>query len=179
MSAPRVKPPARRGSDPISGSALAHQPETLHAFLHLYGTLWSHGVLDQASKEMARIRNARTVDCAICKSIRFEGARKEGLSEAIVDQIRDGFEASALSPRQKAVLAWTDAFLTPEPTADPALRRTMLEHFTPAELVELTAGLALFMGFSKIAVSLGGMPDELPVSVQPTPERPGASGRPG
>ena len=49
----------------------------------------------------------------------------------------------------------------------------MLAHFTPAEIVELTAGLALFMGFSKIAVSLGGMPDALPVNVQPTPDWPG------
>jgi alkylhydroperoxidase family enzyme len=176
VSAPRVRPPERRGSDPISASALAHQPEALQAFLKLYGTLWSHGVLDQASKEMARIRNARRIDCAICKSIRFEGARQAGLSEAIVDQIRDGFEQSGLSARQKAVLAWTDAFLSPEPSADPELRRTMLAHFTPAELVELTAGLALFMGFSKIAVSLGGMPDELPVNVQPTPDWPGAPG---
>jgi hypothetical protein len=30
------------------------------------------------------------------------------------------------------------------------------------------------MGFSKIAVALGGMPDELPVNVQPTPDWPPA-----
>ena len=49
----------------------------------------------------------------------------------------------------------------------------MLAHFTPAEIVELTAGLALFMGFSKIALALGGVPDNLPVNVQPTPDWPG------
>jgi AhpD family alkylhydroperoxidase len=167
-----VKPPKTRGADPISGSALAHQPEALAAFLKLYGTLWSRGVLDQATKELARIRNARTIDCAICKSIRFEGARKEGLSEALVEQIRDGWETSGLSPRQKAVLRWTDTFLSGEPEPDAALREEMLGFFTPAELVELSAGLALFMGFSKIAVSLGGMPESLPVTVQPTPDVP-------
>ena len=174
MSAPRVKPPQRSGSDPISASALAHQPETLRAFLKLYGTLWSHGIVDPSTKETARIRNARSVDCAICKSIRFEGARSQGLSEALVEQIRDGYEASELSQRQKVVLRWTDAFLSPEPSAGEALRRDVLVHFTPAEIVELTAGLALFMGFSKIAVSLGGMPESLPVTVQPTPDWPGA-----
>ena len=90
----------------------------------------------------------------------------------MVDQIRDGWERSALTPRQKAVLAWTDAFLAPEPHADEALRREMLASFTPAEIVELTAGLALFMGFSKIALSLGGVPDNLPLMVQPTPDVP-------
>jgi alkylhydroperoxidase family enzyme len=178
VSAPRVRPPRGSGSDPIAGSALGHQPETLTAFLKLYGTLWSHGVLDQASKELARLRNARIVDCTICKSIRFAGAREEGLSEAVVDQIRDGYETSALSARQKAVLRWTDTFLSGEPEPDAAQRAEMLAFFTPAELVELTAGLALFMGFSKIAVSLGGMPDSLPVSIQPTPDWPPAGGAP-
>lgn len=89
-----------------------------------------------------------------------------------MDQVRDGWRESALPPRQKAVLAFTDAFLAAEPSASPALRGEMLEHFTPAEIVELTAGLALFMGFSKIALALGGVPDALPVHVQPTPDVP-------
>ena len=74
------------------------------------------------------------------------------------------------------MLAWTDAFLAPESHADEALRREMLASFTPAEIVELTAGLALFMGFSKIALALGGVPDHLPVMVQPTPDLPPALG---
>jgi len=49
MSAPRVRPPQRRGSDPISASVLGHQPEALLAFMKLYGTLWSHGILDQST----------------------------------------------------------------------------------------------------------------------------------
>ena len=64
MSAgPRIPPPADAGDDPISSSALGHQPELLHAFLALYGTLWQRGVLDHSTKEVARIRNARVTDC--------------------------------------------------------------------------------------------------------------------
>lgn len=70
------------------------------------------------------------------------------------------------------MLAWTDAFLAPDPGADAALRRRMLALFSPAEIVELSLGLALFMGFSKIALALGGVPDGLPVTVQPTPDLP-------
>ena len=174
MSSARVRPPANAGGDPISASALGHQPEALTAFLKLYGTLWSHGIVDQATKETARIRNARVVDCAICKNTRFAGAREEGLSEEIVDRIRDGWETSDLSPRHKAVLRWTDAFLSPQPAADPELQREMLRHFKPAEIVELTAALSIFMGFSKIAVALGGMPESLPITIQPTPDWPPA-----
>ena len=48
----------------------------------------------------------------------------------------------------------------------------MLAQFTPAEIVELTAAISIFMGFSKIAVSLGGMPESLPIMLQPTPDWP-------
>ena len=50
-----------------------------------------------------------------------------------------------------------------------ALRERLLAHFTPAQIVELTLGIALFMGFSKIAVSVGGMPESMPTMVVPTP----------
>jgi alkylhydroperoxidase family enzyme len=170
--APRVKAPRTESRDPIQASALAHQPELLGAFLRLYGTLWSRGEVDQFTKEMARIRNARTVNCPICKATRFAGARAEGLSEAIVDEIRDGYSTSDLAPRHKAVLAWVDAFLAEPGGGHEVLRKQLLEHYTPAQIVELTAGIALFMGFSKIAVSLGGLPDEIPVHEQPTPDVP-------
>jgi hypothetical protein len=65
MSGPRIAAPSGAGSDPIAGSALGHQPEALAAFMKLYGTLWSHGILDHSTKEMARIRNARTLDCGV------------------------------------------------------------------------------------------------------------------
>ncbi|HJO23889.1 MAG: carboxymuconolactone decarboxylase family protein [Myxococcota bacterium] len=172
MIAPRVAPPDVDTNDPIEGSVLAHQPELLHAFLRLYGTLWSHGELDQFTKEMARIRNARTVNCPICKATRFSGARSEGLTEDTVDKIRDGYDASDLTPRHKAVLSWVDAFLADPAGRHESLHKKLLAHFTPAQIVELTAGIGLFMGFSKIAVSLGGLPDEIPVYEQPTPEVP-------
>jgi hypothetical protein len=51
-------------ADPaLTGSVLGEQPETLVAFLRLYGTLWSHGEVAQPLKEMARLRNARITDC--------------------------------------------------------------------------------------------------------------------
>ena len=172
MIAARVKPPATRSSDPIQSSPLALRPALLDAFLRLYGTLWSHGELDLATKELARIRNARIIDCPICKAIRFAGARREGLTEDVVDEIRDGYQDGSLSPRQKAVLRYTDVFLSTPGELPDDLERELLAHMSSAEIVELTAALALFMGFSKIAVALGGLPDEIPVHEQPTPDLP-------
>jgi AhpD family alkylhydroperoxidase len=169
-SRPRVSNPKPIGPDPVSASPLAHQPASLAAFNRLYGTLWSRGVVDQATKEVARIRNARVIDCRLCRSLRFAGARAAGLTEERVDLITDGYEASDLSPAHKAVLRLTDHFLrAPGPPPEP-LRAELARHFTPAQIVELVAGLALFFGFSKIAVSLGGLPENIPVMEVPTPD---------
>jgi AhpD family alkylhydroperoxidase len=168
---PRIQPPKTDSRDPVQSSALAHQPALLAAFTRLYGTLWSHGVLDLPTKEMTRLRNARITDCSFCRSVRFAGARDAGLSEDLVGEIRDGYaQSEALAPRQKAALRFTDAFLRDPGGDHAALRHELREHFTPEEIVELAAGVALFMGFSKIAVALGQAPREMPVTVMPTPD---------
>ena len=169
MTGSRVRLPDNAGDDPISGSALALQPEALDAFNTLYGTLWSRGVLDHPSKEIARLRNARKTNCVFCKNVRFSQARSDGLEEAQVDKIRDDYENSDLSRRQKLILRYTDLFLDNPHGIDAAMKQSMREEFSAEEIVELTAGLALFMGFSKIAVSLGGMPESLPTFEMPTP----------
>jgi len=45
------------------GTALAHQPALAAAFGDLYGTFWSHGIVDHVTKETTRLRNARITDC--------------------------------------------------------------------------------------------------------------------
>ena len=69
---PRVSPPPDApAGDAIRGSALGHQPELVEAFLKLYGILWSRGVVDHPTKEMARLRNARVTGCGYCRNVRF------------------------------------------------------------------------------------------------------------
>lgn len=53
--------------DPPAGSAVFfdHQPEQFGAFNALYGTLWSGGSVEEAVKEVGRLRNAFVVDCAL------------------------------------------------------------------------------------------------------------------
>lgn len=173
---PRVAPPpGAAGGDPIRNSALAHQPELLTRFLRLYGVLWSETALGQALLETARIRNARRVGCPICKAIRFAGARAEGLDEEQVALIADGYEQSALPAQHKAVLRWTDAFLDNPRGEHRALRAEMLRLFAPPQIVELGVGNALFLGFSKVALALGGLPEEIPVFELPSPAVPDAA----
>jgi alkylhydroperoxidase family enzyme len=127
-----------RIAPPEGGTSLFdHEPELFATFNQLYGTLWSEGVLDQATKEAGRLRNARKVDCKICRNLRFAGAVEAGLTEDLVELIEDGYDPSCL---------------------DDELRAELAEQFTPDEIVELTATVTIASAFSKAAVAWGPPP---------------------
>ena len=50
--------------DGTSWSMVDHD-ELFGLFNRFYGTLWSEGTLDQATKEVGRLRNARINDCGL------------------------------------------------------------------------------------------------------------------
>jgi alkylhydroperoxidase family enzyme len=165
---PRV-PSAVAGEQATLGTVLAHRPDLAAAFGRLYGTLWSDGVVPQRLKETARMRNARVTDCGYCKNVRFDGARADGLTETDVSQIVDGYLASDLSDEQKLVLRFTDAFLDHPHRVDPGLGAELRAAFGPDELVELGLALAMFLGMAKVLISLGTEPEQMDVTIVPTP----------
>jgi len=150
-----------------------HQPELFGLFNRYYGTLWSEGVLDQPTKEVGRLRNARVTGCNICKNLRFAGARDDGLTEDLVTKITDGYEGSELPERFKLAIRYADVLITDPKSLTDDLRDALLAEFTAAQIVELTATITAAMGFSKAAVAFGPPPDMSVLEV-PTPT-PGGS----
>ena len=96
-------------------------------------------------------------------------AREQGLTEEQVDHIADGYETSPLPAREIAALRLTDAIISdPRPT-DPSLQATLRQHFSDAQIVELGLGVGLFMALSKVMITLGLEPENMPTRVLPTP----------
>ena len=51
---------------PEGGASLFdHVPDLFGQFNQFYGALWTQGVVDQPTKEVGRLRNARITDCGI------------------------------------------------------------------------------------------------------------------
>jgi alkylhydroperoxidase family enzyme len=125
--------------------------------------VWKSEHVRPAMLEMVRLRNARTVNCVFCKSVRYDIAKADGLSEDKVDNIADGYEDSNLSDMEKAALAFTDAYLFDPKGVTPALKARLKATFTEAQIATLAVALATFNASSRCAVSLGGMPESLPV----------------
>ena len=153
---------------PGGATPLDHRADLFAEFNRYYGTLWSRGVLDQATKEVGRLRNARVTGCGICKNLRFAGAKEAGLHEELVELITDDYDASALPARWKLAVQYADVLIADPKSLDAELRSALLAEFTPAEIVELTATVTTAVAFSKAAVAFGA-PLETPVLEVPTP----------
>ncbi len=160
--AARVRAPDSSTGNVIRDSALGIVPQTLAHYLPLNAAIWDEGPLNPAEIEMARLRNAQRVGCVLCKAVRYDIAIEAGLDEDKVQLIGDQFENSALTPREKLIIAFTDQYLNNPGVPPPALRQQLQAEFTPQELLHLSLVVAYFNGFSRCAVALGGMPDEMP-----------------
>ena len=166
----RVSAPKQQTGNIIRDSAMGLGPETVDEYAILNQSLWTNDHIRPAIVEMVRLRNARTVNCVFCKSVRYDVAKADGLSEDKVDNIADGFENSDLTDVEKTALAFTDAYLFDPKGVTPELTARLKATFSEAEIATLAVALATFNASSRCAVSLGGMPESLPVTEISVPE---------
>ncbi len=162
-SKPRVASRGGSSGNIVRDSALGLVPETLDAYMALNRAIWESGPLSLAEVEVARLRNAGRVGCVFCKSVRYDVAREDGLTEERVALIDEDFMDSALDEREKLIIAFTDQFHRDPGGMGADLRNHLQRVFNKSELAHLSLAVSHFAGFSRCAVSLGGMPDEMPV----------------
>ena len=104
--------------------------------------------------------------------MRFDSARAAGLNEERVGRIADGYEA-ALEPAQVAALKLTDAIIGVPQPPDDQVKQALQAHYSEAEIAELAMGVGLFLGMSKVLINLGLEPEDMPVTLVPTPGQAG------
>ena len=94
-------------------------------------------------------------------SVRSAVAQQKGADEAMLAAV-DDYQESDLSEGQKSALHVADAYLTAPAAIDEAFTRTVAEHLSPVQLVEIAVKL---VGFSsdKVMVALGLDFDEVRV----------------
>ncbi len=86
--------------------------------------------------------------------------------------VDDNFETSALTPRHKAALAFSDAFFAAAGPPHEAAQAAISAQFSDAELAEMGIGLALFHGFSKLLIAVGAEPEQMDITMLRTPGSP-------
>lgn len=168
MAEARARPSGTHSGNPIRDSALGRVAETLESVVRLNHEVWRYSLVSPALLEILRLRNARTVNCVFCKSVRYEIARQDGLTEERAAMVDTGYRDSALRPQEKLAIALADAYLGYPAGITPELSAALHEAFSPAQLASMLLALMNFNFTSRTAVSIGGMPTEpLPVTVLP------------
>lgn len=115
--------------------------------------------------ELVRIRVAFHNQCRSCMAIRYHSAVDDGLTEGAVCSLEKPQEASDLSPAEKAAIAYADISSTNHFAIDDSHFDALRTHFSEAEIVELGAFIAFFIGFGRLSAAWH-LVDDLPDGYQ-------------
>lgn len=117
--------------------------------------------LDRRLIHLLKLRASQINGCAYCVDMHTKEALSDGLSLQWVSLVCVWQESGVFDPRERALLAWTEAVTrvadSGVPDADFAALR---QHFSDAEIVELTVAIGLINVWNRLAVSFR-VPHEL------------------
>lgn len=109
--------------------------------------------IDPELLELVKLRASQLNGCAYCAGLHVEKARDRGVGEDRLHAVAVWEESSDFTGRERAALAWTEA-LTRLPSGIPAsARRSVDEHFSEAELVDLTFGVVAINAWNRLNVA--------------------------
>jgi alkylhydroperoxidase family enzyme len=77
--------------------------------------------------------------------------------------------SDVLAPEETGALELADAIIGMPGPLPPAQQQALKAHYSDAEIVEISLGVGLFLGMSKVLIALGLEPDDMPVTVLPAP----------
>jgi 4-carboxymuconolactone decarboxylase len=129
----------QRGS-PVQGgpvSVLLNSPEMAKRASHLSAYLRRESTLPAKIQELAMLTTARELDCQYIWNAHAASGRRAGLSDALVDAMRDKRNLPALAADEAAVVNLGREFFRTHRVSD-ATFQAALQQFGPQGLTELT-----------------------------------------
>jgi AhpD family alkylhydroperoxidase len=149
---------------------LAHAPEVAKAVVIFGGSLFQNATLPRRLIELIRLRIAFHNQCRSCMAVRYQSAVEDGLTEDMVCSLQRPLEAPDLTDGERAAIAYADISATDHFSINDQTYANLKKYFSEAEIVELAAFIAYFIGFGRLAASMN-MIEELPAEFQDTSER--------
>lgn len=131
----------RGGRLPNLYRMLLNSPPVAAGWLHLFTALRQQSRLAGRHRELATLRVAVINGAQYEYRAHIPFALKEGVTQAQIDALGNWRDAGCYSDAERAVLAYTDAMTRQVHVAD-GVFDALRPHFSPRELVELTATIA-------------------------------------
>jgi len=109
--------------------------------------------------ELIRLRASQINGCAFCVDMHTSDARKAGETERRLYAVSVWRETPFFTPRERAVLAWTEAqtlIAQAHPSDDDYA--ALAAELTPAEMVNVTLAIGAINTWNRLAIGFGKMP---------------------
>ncbi|MDH4559105.1 carboxymuconolactone decarboxylase family protein [Pseudomonas sp. BN417] len=133
-------------------------PEAYKAMAGLEQALAKSG-LESSLLELIRLRASQINGCAFCVNMHANDARKAGETEARLQTLVVWQETDFFSERERAALAWVESLTQLAERHAPQHQYDALrEHFSEAEIVNLTLAIATINAWNRFGVGFAMMP---------------------
>ena len=151
--------PGGVGTGPMS--VLKHSPELSRRAIPLFNYVRNESSVPRKARELAMLTAARAMDCPYIWNAHVGLGRQAGLSDSLLDALRDNKPLPSLSPDEAAVVNLGREFFETHRVSQETFQQA-LEQFGPQGLVELTTlmGYYAMLAFTANTVDLG-LPHEL------------------
>ena len=160
----------KRGSLPDAGpyALLLHMPELAQRLESLRLCIRDEGSLPQKLQELAMLAVAREMDCAYIWQAHAADARKAGVRDEIVDNIRERRALTGLAPDEQAAVDYTRELLRNRKVSRPTFDRASASFgqrgtLTLTNLIACYAMLAYNMNAYELQAPAHATEPELPV----------------
>lgn len=133
-------------------------PEAYKALMALEQAVGKSG-LESSLLELIRLRASQLNGCAYCVNMHANDARKAGETEARLQTLCVWEETTLFTPRERAALAWVESLtLLSIQHAPQDQYQALLEHFSEAEVVNLTLAIATINAWNRFGVGFAMTP---------------------
>ena len=124
--------------------------------------------LERPLLELVRLRSSQINGCAYCLDMHTKDARAMGETEQRLYLISAWRESPFYTERERAALEWTEAVtLVSETNVPDQVYERVKQHFKPAELVNLTAAIAMINTWNRLSVAFRAVPGAYQSNLQP------------
>ncbi len=135
-------------------------PDAIQAVFALENYVSTKSGLDPNLIHLLKLRASQINGCVYCVDMHTREARKDGLSEQWIALVCVWREAAIYSPRERALLGWTEALTNLGATGAPdADYQELRAHFTDEECTKLTVAIGTINVWNRLAVGFRMQPD--------------------
>ncbi|MCU1396330.1 MAG: carboxymuconolactone decarboxylase [Ilumatobacteraceae bacterium] len=111
--------------------------------------------IDPRVHELVRMRVAQINACTVCLAWRTPAAQAAGITEELLNEVESFRTSTAFTEKEAVAIEYADRFSRDSANIDDAFIARLGEHFSPADIVELTLVIGKYIAFGRFMQVLG------------------------